>query len=88
MGDIMDRELLGLKELCLKHGIELKGDDGQPYHCGKRMVVKGGIIGPDYAKCECGLVIGNVLSPHISGGIPNEAWIRKHGDATWARLDA
>lgn len=88
MGDMMDRELLGLKELCLKHGIELKGDNGQPYHCGKRMVVKGGIFGPDYAECECGLVIGNVLSPHISGGIPNEDWIRKHGNATWARLDA
>ncbi len=76
-------------DLCAELRIELKGDDGQPYHCGTHMHVKGGIIGPDYAKCEtCGITIGNLASPHVNGGgIPSDEWIAEHGNATWERLD-
>lgn len=75
-------------DLCEELGIELKPPDGQPYHCGNRMKVKSGICGPDYAECNCGLRIGNMLSPHINGGIiPDENWIEEHGEATWVKLN-
>lgn len=50
------------------------------------MQVKGGLIGPDYAKCHtCGQEIGNAASPHINGGyIPDEAFL--NSGKTWVRL--
>lgn len=67
-------------------GIEMRGDDGQPFCCGKRMQVKGGIMGPDYAKCHvCGQEIGNAASPHINGGcIATEEFMKSR--KTWVRL--
>lgn len=54
-------------EIAEATGIDLRGPAGHPYHCGERMHVKAGLIGPDYAQCEaCGLTIGNAASPHIS----------------------
>ena len=76
-----------VEELCKQLGIELKGDHGQPYHCGERMNVKSGILGPDYAKCKCGLEIGNMSSPHINGGhILGDEWYQENGNATWIKL--
>jgi len=50
-------------------GVELRGDDGQPFHCGVRMTVKSGIFGVDYAKCEgCGCLLMRIDSPHTNGG--------------------
>jgi len=72
-------------DLCQREGIELRGDDGQPYCCGERMNVRGGIIGPDFAECrKCGKAIGNAASPHINGGcIPSDEWIKENGNKTW-----
>jgi len=73
-------------ECCKENGIELRGDDGQPYHCGERMSVRSGIIGPDYATCKCGLAIGNLASPHVSGAIMSKAWFEEHRDRTWVKV--
>lgn len=71
-------------------GIELRGDDGQPWHCGARMQVKSGIVGTDYARCEaCGLTVGNILSPHINGGyVMADPIFEAHGDGqvSWSVL--
>ncbi len=76
-------------DLCAELGIELRGDDGQPFHCGERMRVKSGLMGPDYAECKCGLRIGNAASPHINGGcILDDKWCEEHGDRTWVKLSA
>ena len=72
-------------------GIELRtveNEEGIPYHCGERMQVKGGVIGPDYTRCGlCELAIGNMLSPHINGGvILKEEITEKFGDSLWTVL--
>ncbi len=77
-----------VSECCAEHGIELRGDDGQPFHCGERMRVKSGLLGPDYAICKCGLAIGNLASPHISGCIPSAEWLSANGAKTWAKVSA
>ena len=69
-------------------GIELRDENGKeriPYHCNEKMQVKRGIIGPDYARCNtCELVICNMLSPHINGGmILKEEVIRTYGESLW-----
>lgn len=73
-------------------GIELRGDEGQPFHCGKRMAVRS-LMGPDYAQCECGLTIGNIASPAINGGYVFEGdevysahWDDELGDCSWVVL--
>lgn len=74
-------------ELCKKFGIELQPPDGQPFHCGQRMDVRSGIVGPDYAECKiCGLAIGNIASPHISG-IIFQINDEIRAERTWTRLD-
>ena len=80
--------LFDVADLCQREGIELRGDDGQPYCCGERMNVRGGIIGPDFAECrKCGKAIGNAASPHINGGcIPSDEWIKENGNKTWCVL--
>ncbi len=81
--------MLDVRTLCAQLGIELQGEDGQPFHCGQRMRTYSGILGTDLAVCEvCGLRIGNVASPHINGGLVFEdKWYEEHGDKTWTRLD-
>lgn len=74
-------------ELCAELGIELRGDDGQPFHCGERMRVKSGLMGPDYAECRCGLKIGNMASPHVSGCFPSQQWLEENGNRTWLKLE-
>ena len=75
-------------------GVELHGEDGQPFHCGQRMTVKGGIVGTDYAKCEtCGVALLRLDSPHVNGGhIFDAATYESLGDNVWkafpARVDA
>ena len=69
-------------------GIELRDEEdkeGIPYHSEEKMQVKRGIIGPDYARCNtCELVIYNMLSPHINGGlIFKEEVIQAFGDSLW-----
>jgi len=83
-------DLLDVSDLCQCEGIELRGEDGQPYCCGERMIVKGGLIGPDFAECRrCGKAIGNAASPHINGGgIPSAEWLDEHGDKTWYLMRA
>ena len=80
-------ELTDVRTLAAAHGIELRGDDGQPYHCGERMQVRSGLVGPDYALCRCGLAIGDMASPHINGGIVFvKEWYEQHGHRTWTLL--
>lgn len=82
----MDK-LRSVAVLCFDEGIELIGEEGHPYCCGKRMETRSGIIGVDYAKClECGKTIGNMASPHISGCIMSDEWFEKHRYWTWALL--
>jgi hypothetical protein len=77
-------EIMEVRALCSKHGIDLQGTDGQPHHCGQRMHVKGGLLGPDWAKCEiCGLTIANLASPHIAGRLYSEKDLASMGNATW-----
>ena len=58
-----------LETIAERAGIELKDDDGKPFHCGKRMPTNSGIMGPDSANCRtCGLAIFNAASPHVNGG--------------------
>ena len=80
--------LFDVTDLCQREGIELRGDDGQPFCCGERMSVRSGILGPDYAECrKCGKAIGNAASPHINGGrISFDEWVKKQGDKTWCVL--
>lgn len=75
-----------------KHGIELRGDDGQPYHHGQRMTVRSLLGAADYARCEvCELTIGDLLSPAVNGGyVFDDPIFDGHenlvGHATWALL--
>ena len=85
---VMPSVMRTVTDLCAELGIDLRGEDGQPWHCGERMRVKSGLMGPDYAECKCGLIIGNAASPHISGGIPSEDWCNEHGNRTWVKLSA
>lgn len=51
-------------------GVELRGEEGQPFCCGARMDVRSGIIGPDYSRCKiCGNVLFRIDSPHTNGGV-------------------
>jgi hypothetical protein len=74
-------------------GVELR-DEGvegyvQPYHCGQRMRVKKGIIGPDYARCEvCGAELRCMASPHVNGGVVvSPEWLDAQGDRLWVAMD-
>jgi len=82
-------KLFDVTTLCNMLGIELRGDDGQPYCCGERMDVRGGLLGTDYAGClKCGKAIGNAASPHCNGGrIVSEKFFTDHPQGTWMRLD-
>lgn len=81
-------DIRDIDDVKARTGIELCGDDGQPYCCGQRMQIKGGIIGPDYAKCHvCGQEIGDAASPHINGGyIPTKEFLES--GKTWVRLSS
>ena len=81
-------DIRNIEDVKTRTGIELRGDDGQPYCCDQRTQVKGGIIGPDYAKCHvCGQEIGNAASPHINGGhIPADEFLES--GKTWVRLSS
>jgi hypothetical protein len=47
--------------------IEKRGDHA--YHCGEKMDVRSGLLGPDFAAChKCGIRLLNMASPHINGG--------------------
>lgn len=66
-------------------GVELRGEDGQPFCCGDRMTVKGGIFGVDYASCEkCGNYLYRIDSPHTNGGhvFSDEAY-EELGERVW-----
>lgn len=71
-------------------GVELRGEEGHPYHCGTHMRTYSGIAGTDYAKCEtCGASLRNLMSPHVNGGLlftdevyaayPHGAWVAEEG---------
>lgn len=71
-------------------GVELRGEDGQPFCCGERMDVKGGLVGVDYCKCRaCGNLLTRIDSPHTNGGhifdaevydaLGDEVWVAKSG---------
>lgn len=79
-------------------GIELRDDDGVPWHCGQKMIVRSGLFGADFAECQpCGLTVGNALSPHINAGIvfvdevyeahPGGAWVALRRAAPPSRQD-
>ena len=81
-------EMVDVEKAAKAAGVELRGEDGQPYCCGKRMQVKTGMVGPDYCKChQCGTELCNMFSPHINGGyVMSDEWIAKHGKNTWVAL--
>lgn len=83
--------MYSIRQLARREGIELRGDDGQPFHCGERMNVRGGIIGSDYGRCKCGLEVGNLASPHIAHQgstciLWGDEWLDAHKSRTWAVL--
>ena len=84
-----DQEKYGdVRTIAERAGIELRTvdeEDGVPFHCGGRMQVKGGMWGPDYARCNsCGLLMSNAASPHINGGyVLKDEIIEQYGDSLW-----
>ena len=96
-GDHCDRTLLNtpickgatdVRSAAASAGIELCGDDGQPFHCGQRMMTRAGIAGTDYCRCEiCGVRLEDVLSPHINSGhvyrLSDEELARPQELKTW-----
>lgn len=65
-------------------GVMLRGEEGQPFHCDKRMEVRGGIAGVDYARCGCGVALRRIDSPHTNGGvILTDAELEELGDRVW-----
>ena len=74
-----------VRDIAERAGIELKGDDGQPWCCDRRMQVKGGLWGSDYARCNlCHKRMFNMASPHINGGyLLNEETLIAYGEAMW-----
>lgn len=77
-----------VRTIAERAGIELRtvdGEEGIPFCCGQRMQVKGGIWGPDHARCgSCRQEIMNLASPHINGGyVLSEAVLEAHGDSIW-----
>ncbi len=71
-------------------GIELQGEDWQPYCCGERMQVNAGLIGTDYLKChQCKTELRNMASPHVNGGcLVGGDWLEEHGMDTWVAYKA
>ena len=65
--------------------VELREEDGKPFHCGERMPTKHGLFGPDYAKCgSCGLTMWNAASPHVNGGyVFTEEVLEEYFDEMW-----
>lgn len=88
--EIQGCKLGTVKTVARRAGIELRGEDGQPYHCGQRMHVKGGIFGSDWARCEaCGLTMANYASPHINHGrLFDDDWYEKWGHRCWTAWEA
>ena len=81
-----DREEFGdVRTVAERAGIELRGEEGIPFHCGERMQVKEGVMGPDYARCSpCGLTMLNAASPHVNGGVVwNEQVMEEFGNVLW-----
>ena len=74
-----------VREAAAALGIDLRGDDGQPYHCGEPCHVQGGIIGPDFVRCgKCGAEMINLLSPHVNGGyVPDARALEAYPDGAW-----
>ena len=74
-----------MRTIADRAGIELKDEDGKPFHCGELMPTKGGLFGPDYAKCNtCGLMMANMASPHINGGVIfSEEVYEEFGEVMW-----
>ena len=78
-------EYADVRTIAERAGVELRGDDGIPWHCEIEMQVKAGIWGPDYAKCNaCGITMRNLASPHINGGVvfPEETH-EAYGNVMW-----
>ncbi len=78
-------ETMTATDAAISIGVDLRGDDGQPYCCGRRMHVKSGILGVDYAKClSCGNLLYRIDSPHTNGGyVLREDVIEGLGDRVW-----
>lgn len=93
MSDALTSEQLGTTDVrtaAAQIGVDLRGEDGQPFHCEQRMTVKGGIVGTDYAKCEtCGALLLRMDSPHVNGGYRfDEADYESLGDDVWKAIPA
>lgn len=81
-----DREQYGdVRTIAERAGIELRGEDGQPFCCDSRMHTKEGLMGPDYAKCSmCGTTMLNLASPHVNGGfLLNDDIMDEYGNVIW-----
>lgn len=81
-----ERLPVAVEDAAAAAGVELRGGDGQPFHCGERMEVRGGMAGIDYAKCRpCGVTLFRVDSPHINGGHwMSEEFYDRQGDRLWS----
>ena len=80
-----------VREICQRAGVTLRENtrgEAVALCCNRPMMVKSGMIGPDYLGCQqCGLTIGNMASPHINGGrVLTEEAYAKHGQGMWTVL--
>ena len=82
---LYDRCTADVKTVCANVGIDLRGDELHPYHCGDRMTTKSGLLGTDYAVCErCQLDVRWMVSPHVNGGfIPDGSLSDDECDHQW-----
>ena len=78
-----------VREAAAALGIDLLPPDGQPYHCGERCRVSGGIIGPDYVRCrKCGIGMVDLLSPHVNGGyVPDKKALEAYPYGAWVPME-
>jgi hypothetical protein len=66
-------------------GVELRGEEWYPFHCGQRMRTYSGIVGIDLSRCEvCAAELQRVDSPHVNGGrVLSEDILRELGECVW-----
>ena len=90
MNDVtpLDRCTGDVRTVCANVGIDLRGDEGHPYHCGDRMTTKSGLFGVDMAVCEsCKLEVRWLVSPHVNGGhIPDGSLSDEEYERQWVAI--
>lgn len=78
-------DTMEIQDAAASIGVELRGEEWHPFHCGVRMRTFVGIIGLDLSRCEsCGAELRRIDSPHVNGGyILSEDRLQELGERVW-----